>query len=90
VWDSAQQAGLLSSEKLPANTATQDYQIWITDPAYPVPVSGGVFHLEAGDRLSLAVRPAQPVAQATAFSISLEKKGGASQAEGPVLLRGKF
>jgi anti-sigma-K factor RskA len=89
VWDPGQQAGLLSMEKLPAIAETQDYQIWIVDPAYKDPVNGGVFHIAADGNVTLAFKPDQPVAQAAAFAISLEKKGGVPKAEGPIVLLGK-
>ena len=90
VWDPDQQAGLLSFGKLPAIADHQDYQIWVIDPAYPDPVNGGVFHVAKDGGVSLAFRPDQPVTRATAFAISLEKKGGVPKAEGPILLLGKL
>ncbi|SDS51757.1 anti-sigma factor [Opitutus sp. GAS368] len=89
VWDPGQQAGLLTMEKLPAIADTQDYQIWIVDPAYKDPVNGGVFHVAADGKVTLAFKPDQPVAQAAAFAISLEKKGGVPKAEGTIVLLGK-
>lgn len=89
VWDPGQQAGLLAMEKLPPIADTQDYQIWIVDPAYKDPVNGGVFHVATDGKVTLAFKPDQPVAQAAAFAISLEKKGGVPKAEGPIVLLGK-
>jgi len=89
VWDPEQQAGLLSLEKLPAIADTQDYQIWVVDPAYKDPVNGGVFHISADGNVALAFKPDQPVTRAAAFAISLEKKGGSPKAEGPILLLGQ-
>jgi anti-sigma-K factor RskA len=89
VWDPEQQTGLLTIEKLPAIAETQDYQIWVVDPAYPNPVNGGVFHVTADGKVALAFKPDQPVAQAAAFAISLEKKGGVPKAEGPIVMLGK-
>ncbi|RXK56011.1 anti-sigma factor [Oleiharenicola lentus] len=90
VWDPEQQAGLLTFEKLPAIADEQDYQIWVIDPAYQNPVNGGVFHVARDGSVSLAFRPDQPVTRATAFAISLEKKGGVPKAEGPIVLLGKL
>lgn len=89
VWDPAQQTGLLTMEKLPAIADTQDYQIWVVDPAYPNPVNGGVFHVTADGKVALAFKPDQPVTQAAAFAISLEKKGGVPKAEGTIVMLGK-
>lgn len=90
VWDPDQQSGLLTFEKLPVITDEQDYQIWVVDPAYPNPVNGGVFKPDATGRAVLAFKPDQPVKQAAAFAISLEKKGGVPKAEGPIVLLGKL
>jgi hypothetical protein len=89
VWDSEQQAGLLTMERLPAIAAAQDYQIWVFDPAYPNPVNGGVFHGATDGRVVLAFKPDQPATQATAFAISLEKKGGVPKPGGTIFLLGK-
>ena len=90
VWDPDQQEGLLTFENLPAIDEHQDYQIWVIDPAYPNPVNGGVFHVARDGASALAFRPDQPVARATAFAISLERKGGVPKAEGPIVLLGKL
>jgi hypothetical protein len=90
LWDPDQHTGLLSFEKLPALADEQDYQIWIVDPTHPNPVNGGVFHVATDSQAALAFKPDQPIKQATAFVISLEKKGGAPKAEGPIVLLGKL
>ena len=90
VWDPDQQSGLLTFDKMPVITDAQDYQIWVVDPAYPNPVNGGVFRVDANGRATLAFKPDQPVLAAAAFAISLEKKGGVPKAEGPIVMLGKF
>ncbi len=90
VWDPAQKTGLLTVERLPAISEEQDYQIWVVDPAYPNPVDGGVFKPGSDGRVILAFKGHQPVGAVAAFAISLEKKGGVSKAEGPIVLLGKF
>jgi anti-sigma-K factor RskA len=90
VWDPDLQTGLLTFDKLPVLAKDQDYQIWVVDPAYPNPVNGGVFTVDQDGRASLAFKPDQPVRQAAAFAISLEKKGGVPKAEGPILFLGKL
>ncbi len=89
VWDPDQKAGLLTLEKMPAIADWQDYQLWVVDPAHPNPVNGGIVHIDENGRAVLAFWPDQPVNQAAAFAISLEKKGGAPKAEGPIVLLGK-
>jgi anti-sigma-K factor RskA len=89
IWDPAKQSGLLTVEKLPAIADDQDYQIWVVDPAHKEPISGGVFHVEADGRVAFGFKPDQPVTQAAAFAVSVEKKGGAAKNEGPIVLLGK-
>lgn len=87
VWNPETQEGVLSVEKLPALASDKDYQLWVIDPQYPVPVDGGVFTVDpATGEARVEFRPKQPVAQATKFAISLERKGGAPKAEGPLVL----
>lgn len=90
VWDPEQQRGLLTVEKLPAIAAEQDYQIWVTDPQYPTPVDGGVFKPDATGRATLTFKTDTSIQQVSAFAISLEKKGGARKAEGPLVLLGRL
>lgn len=89
VWNPEEQTGLLTSGQLPALADTQDYQLWITDPAYPDPVNGGVFHIGADGRVALAFRPDRPVTQAAAFALGVGPKGGGPKAAGPFILRGR-
>jgi anti-sigma-K factor RskA len=89
VWDPDQQTGLLTFDRMPVISEAQDYQIWVVDPAYPNPVNGGVFRVDANGHATLAFKPDQPVRAAAAFAISLEKKGGVPKAEGPIVLLGK-
>lgn len=89
VWDPDQQAGLLSLDRLPPVADTQDYQLWIVDPNHKDPVSAGVFHGPADGRMALPFWPDHPVAKATAFAISVERKGGVAKAEGPIVMMGQ-
>ena len=89
VWDPARETGLLTVEKLPAIADNQDYQIWVVDPAYPIPVDGGVFKPDANGQAVLTFKGDKPIKTVAAFAISLEKKGGVPKAEGPIVLLGK-
>jgi len=87
VWNPQTQEGVLTVEKLPALASNQDYQLWVIDPQYTNPVDGGVFTVDAATGIGrLEFRPRQPVAQATKFAISRERKGGVPKAEGPIVL----
>ena len=89
VWDPTRETGLLTVDHLPVIGDNQDYQIWVIDPAYPIPVDGGVFKPGADGRAVLAFKGNKPVKGVSAFAISLEKKGGVPKAEGPIVLLGK-
>lgn len=90
VWDPLKQEGVLQVEKLPALAADQDYQLWVIDPQYPIPVDGGVFQVDpaTGDA-RVAFHPNKVVKTAAKFAVSLERKGGVPKAEGPILLLGE-
>jgi anti-sigma-K factor RskA len=89
VWDEKKQRGVLKVTQLPRNADDHDYQIWLVDPRYKSPVNGGVFHVANDGSLSVLFHPNTPVREAQAFAISLERKGGATKAEGPIVLLGK-
>jgi anti-sigma-K factor RskA len=89
VWDEKKQRGVLKVTQLPRNDANRDYQLWLVDPRYKDPVDGGVFHVSDDGSLRVGFHPASPVRQAKGFAISLERKGGVTKAEGPIVLLGK-
>jgi anti-sigma-K factor RskA len=89
VWDEKRQRGVLKVTQLPRNDENRDYQLWVVDPRYKDPVDGGVFHVSDDSALRVGFHPASPVRQATGFAISLERKGGVTKAEGPIVLLGK-
>jgi hypothetical protein len=87
VWNPATQEGMLTVEKLPAPAADQDYQLWVIDPKYPDPVSGGIFTVDAHTGTArLAFHPGQLIATAAKFAVSCEHKGGRPKPEGPIVL----
>jgi len=89
VWDEKKQRGILKVTQLPRNAADRDYQLWLVDPRYKDPVDGGVFHVANDETLSVPFHPNTPVRDAQAFAISIERKGGVTKAEGPIVLLGK-
>lgn len=89
VWNPTTQEGVLTVEKLPALAANQDYQLWVIDPQYPIPVDGGVFTVDPDTGAArMQFKPDKPVKVAAKFAVSLERKGGVPKAEGPLLLIG--
>ena len=89
IWDAENQRGVLTAVDVPPNAADHDYQLWVVDPKYQIPVDAGVFSVKSGGTTKILFKPKQPVASADAFAISLERKGGVPKAEGPIVLVGK-
>lgn len=89
IWDEERQRGVLNTSTMPANSDDRDYQLWIVDPKYSQPVDAGVFTVERTGATRYAFKPKSRINSATAFAISLERKGGVPKAEGPIVLAGK-
>ena len=89
VWDEKKQHGILKVTQLPPNKEKNDYQIWLVDPRYKDPVAAGVFHVSDDGTLRVPFQPTSPVRGAKGFAISLERKGGVTSVEGPIVLLGK-
>lgn len=89
VWNPDRQEGVLVVSKLPPLQIDKDYQLWVIDPQYPIPVDGGVFTVdpETGDA-RVNFKPGKNVKVAQTFAVSLERKGGVPKAEGPMMLIG--
>ncbi|MBC7367799.1 MAG: anti-sigma factor [Undibacterium sp.] len=87
VWNPANQEGVLTVQKLPALAADKDYQLWIVDPQYEIPVNGGVFRVDpATGETRVNFRADQPIKSIAKFAVSLERKGGVPKAEGQMVL----
>jgi anti-sigma-K factor RskA len=89
VWDESKQSGVLKVAYLPRNASDRDYQLWLVDPRYKDPVDAGIFHVADDSSLSVKFHPHATVRTAQAFIISLERKGGVSKVEGPIVLFGQ-
>lgn len=89
VFDPETDEGVIEVINLPAIDAeSQDYQLWVVDPQYPNPVDGGVISVDAQGHTRVRFSAMQPVTEVAAFAVSLERKGGVSVAEGPMVLVG--
>ncbi len=87
VWDPNAQEGILSVENLPALAPDKDYQLWVIDPQYPIPVDGGVFSVDPQTGVArYQFKAGKPVKTVAKFAVSLERKGGVPKAEGPMVL----
>ena len=87
VWDPSRQEGVLSVAKLPTLASDQDYQLWVIDPHYHGPVSGGVFAIDPHDGTAHITFKADKVIKTPAkFAVSREPKGGGASPRGPIVL----
>ena len=86
--DQQAQRGLLTLQKLPKLTPTQDYQLWVIDPQYPQPVSAGLVGVGPDGTERILFQADRPIASIEAFAVSREGKGGALAPAGPIVLKG--
>ena len=87
VWDPTREEGVLAVSKLPALASEKDYQLWVIDKQYPSPVSGGVFVVDpATGEAHIVFKADKPVHSIAKFAVSLERKGGATSPQGPIVL----
>jgi len=87
-WDSARQEGIIKVQNMPMPKADHDYQLWVIDPQYPLPVNAGVFHLREDGITKASFKPDQPISSVDKFAVSLERKGGVPQHKGPIVMLG--
>jgi anti-sigma-K factor RskA len=86
VWNSEKQEGILKLEKMPPVALDKDYQLWVVDPSKKTPVNAGVVKVDAKGFAKVEFKPTVDVQQADKFALSVEKKGGVAENEGPIIL----
>jgi Anti-sigma-K factor rskA len=87
VWSPGLQEGELVVFRLPDPGPDRSFQLWITDPKDPVPVSAGAFTVDpAATNTRVHFKTDRPVPAGAAFAISIERTGGAKGIEGPIVL----
>lgn len=87
VWNPSAQQGVLAVSKLPPLPSDKDYQLWVIDPQYPIPVDGGVFTVDqTTGEARYAFKADKPIKFVAKFAVSLERKGGVPKAEGPIVM----
>ena len=88
VWDAEKQRGVIKLTNIPPAAAGKDYQLWLIDPRYPQPVSGGIVRVGDDGVARVAFTPEQTVRSADKFAISIEREGGVTAVAGPIVLLG--
>jgi anti-sigma-K factor RskA len=71
---------------MPPLERNQDYQLWVIDPRYPQPVSGGLVRVDDEGNARLTFTVDVPIRNADKFAISRERMGGAMSPEGPIVM----
>ena len=88
VWDPQKQRGVVKLANAPRPEPGKDYQLWVIDPKYPQPVSGGLVAVNAEGMARVTFEPTLPISKADKFAISVEPAGGVPKATGPIILLG--
>lgn len=88
VWDPENQRGVIKLARVPQPDAGKDYQLWVIDPKYPQPVSGGVVSVSEEGIARVAFHPDKPISKADNFAISVEPAGGVPAPTGSIVLAG--
>jgi anti-sigma-K factor RskA len=88
VWDSEKEQGILKLEKMPPIAADKDYQLWVVDPTKPKTVDAGIVRVDANGFARVEFKPVVDISEAAKFAVSIERKGGVPENEGPVILVG--
>lgn len=87
VWSPGSREGELVAVRLPATAPEKSYQLWITVPGDPLPVSAGTFSVEpTATTIRMRFTTDRVVPAGAAFAISVEHAGGAQGVEGPIIL----
>ncbi len=88
LWDAEKQRGIIKLANIPRAERGKDYQLWVIDPKYPQPVSGGIVPVGDDGIARVSFTPDQQIGTADKFAISIERAGGAPQPGGPIVLLG--
>jgi len=86
VWSPQDQRGLLVLEGIPPPPAARVYQMWLIDPAFQTPVSGGVLQVGPGGSVTLQFTTPVRVESAQRFAISVEPPGGVAAPTGKIIM----
>lgn len=86
LWDGSIQRGMFQIQNLLPPPPGQDYQLWLHDPKYPIPISAGILPPAERGTLRYSFKPVFPIENLTQASVSLERKGGSAKQQGRVEL----
>ncbi len=87
-WQPGRQSGVIRISNLPAPQSGKDYQLWAVDAEHKDPISAGIVRVDKNGVAQVRFKPVEKAEHVKAFAISLEREGGVSKKEGPILLVG--
>ena len=87
-WQPDRQSGIITIANMPPPGSGRDYQLWAIDANHKDPISAGIIHVNPNGVARIQFKPDQAVAQIKAFAISVERAGGATKPEGPIVMVG--
>lgn len=87
-WQQDKQTGMITIANMPPAGAGRDYQLWAVDANRKDPINAGIIHVDPNGVTQVRFKPDQPATQIKAFAISLEREGGVSKREGPIVMIG--
>ncbi len=85
-WSQDEQTGVLHVRRLPEAERGKDYQLWVLDKNQAAPISAGTFSVAQDGSATIDFAPTQSVSPDSSFAVSLEKSGGSTAPEGPIVL----
>lgn len=88
LWDGEAQKGVLVAEHLAPLPADKDYQLWIIAPNEK-PIDAGILPESDWRVIRYPFVPKTRVASVQKVAVTIEKKGGAAQPEGTMVLAGE-
>lgn len=88
VWNQEKQEGLLKLENMPPVQPNKDYQLWVICKQCQHPVNAGIVKVNDQGVATITFKPAQHIAEALKFAISVEAEGGVpvKSDTGPIVL----
>jgi len=87
-WQPDRQSGTITIANMPPPGPGRDYQLWAIDANHKDPISAGIIHIDPNGVARIRFKPDQAVAQIKAFAISIEREGGTTKPEGPIVMIG--
>ena len=75
LWDNQRQSGVFVVQNLKPLPPDRDYQLWVIDPQYQIPVNAGVFQVDSQGNVRVHFKAEKTIVSADKFAVTLEPKG---------------